>query len=128
MSDTANIFEQSPDLDTFGGRLSRARDASGLSVKDLAWRLSVKMATVKAWESDRSQPSSHRLSNLTGLLGVSISWLLHGAGAGPREVDEPSAEIFAEQLSQLRLLHIETGQLISRIQEDLEGMQAASRR
>jgi transcriptional regulator with XRE-family HTH domain len=135
VSDTTNIFEQSPDLDTFGGRLSRARDASGLSLKDLAWRLSVKMATLQAWENDRSQPSSHRLSILTGLLGVSISWLLHGVGTGPAEADEPSAgmdapspEIFAEQLSQLKLLHVETGQFITRIQGYLDGMQAGLRR
>lgn len=122
VSDTTNIFEQSPDLDTFGGRLSRARDASGLSVKELAWQLGVEMATINAWESDRSQPSSHRFSYLTGLLGVTLSWLLHGVGSGPVEFDEPSTEIFAEQLSRLKLMHSEAGQLINAIQGELRSI------
>ena len=128
MSDTTNIFEQFPDFDTFGGRLSRARDASGMSVRDLAWRLGVRMATVNAWERDRSQPGSHRLSHLSGLLGVSLSWLLHGVGTGPAlDDEEPSNDAFAEQLAKLKDLHAETGQLISRIQGGLCQIAAANR-
>lgn len=126
MPDTTNIFEENPDFDTFGGRLSRARDASGLSVKDLAWRLGVKIATINAWETDRSQPGSHRLANLSGLLNVSLSWLLHGVGTGPADPDQdPSAEAFGEQLARLKLLHAETGQLIGRIQNDLDRLGTA---
>ncbi|MBZ9671102.1 helix-turn-helix domain-containing protein [Mesorhizobium sp. B2-1-8] len=122
MSDTTNIFEQSPDFDTFGGRLSRARDASGLSVKELAWQLSVNMSTINAWESDRSQPSSHRLFNITGLLGVSLSWLLHGIGIGPAEDDfESPMDAFSEQLTKLRALHSDTGRLIRQMQQQMEG-------
>ncbi|MBZ9794074.1 helix-turn-helix domain-containing protein [Mesorhizobium sp. ES1-4] len=122
MSDTTNIFEQSPDFDTFGGRLSRARDASGLSVKELAWQLSVNMSTINAWESDRSQPSSHRLFNITGLLGVSLSWLLHGIGSGPAEDDfESPIDAFSEQLARLRALHSDTGRLIRQMQQQMEG-------
>jgi len=121
VSDTTNIFEETPDDDTTGGRLSRAREASGLSVKDLAWRLGVKIATVKAWESDRSQPSSHRLANIAGLLKVSLSWIVHGVGIGPSEDEHPATDglqtnpEIAAQLNRLRLLHVETGLLLERM-------------
>jgi transcriptional regulator with XRE-family HTH domain len=125
VSDTTNIFEETPDDDTTGGRLSRAREASGLTVKDLAWRLGVKIATVKAWESDRSQPSSHRLSNIAGLLKVSLSWIVHGVGIGPAEEepqtdgDQANPEITA-QLNRLRLLHVETGLLLERMKGEAD--------
>ena len=85
MSDTTTIFEQEQDLDTFGGRLSRARAASGLSEKELAWRLGVKQATIQAWECDRSQPNAQRMIRLSGLLGVSLLWFLQGIGYGPAD-------------------------------------------
>lgn len=127
MSDTTNIYEESPDLDTIGGRLSRAREASGLSIKQLAMRLGVKTATVQAWESDRSQPGSHRLTMLSGLLGVSLSWILHGVGIAPAEEMEASqkAGLLNAQLDRLVLLHAETGQLINRLQSDMERLNGA---
>lgn len=126
MSDTKNIFEEDPDLDTIGGRISRAREASGLSAKELAWRLGVKVATVHAWESDRSQPSSHRLSTLAGLLQVSLSWIVHGIGIGPSDdlAGETSREMTA-QLDQLRLLHVETGLLIEKLKGEFDRIASA---
>ena len=117
MSDTTTIFEREQDLDTFGGRLSRARTASGLSTRDLAWRLGAKPETITAWECDRSQPSALRMDKLAGLLNVSLSWLLHGMGTAPVDADEESAvNAVGEQLSKLKQLHAETGLLIGRIE------------
>ncbi|RWE92281.1 helix-turn-helix domain-containing protein [Mesorhizobium sp.] len=125
MTDTTNIYEEMPDLDTSGGRFSRAREASGLSAKQLAWRLGVKMATINAWESDRSQPGSHRLANLSGILNVSISWILHGVGTAPSEPERGEmAESLNSKLRQLKLLHAETGHLISRVQDEMERLGA----
>ncbi|MBA3448728.1 MAG: helix-turn-helix transcriptional regulator [Pseudaminobacter sp.] len=127
MYDTTNIYEEMPDLDTIGGRLSRARDASGLSIRQLALRLGVKMATISNWESDRAQPGSHRLATLSGLLGVSLSWVLHGVGIGPSDELQPSqkADALNAQLDRLVLLHAETGQLITRLQDDMGRLGAA---
>ena len=129
VSDTPNIFEQKPDDDTFGGRFSRARDAAGLNTRELAWRLGVKVATIQAWETDRSQPGSRRLALLSGLLGVSLSWLLHGIGIGPMEADSNDSEEAVEtRLTRLRQLHLETGQLIGQIESDLDRMAMAAPR
>ena len=129
MPDTTNIFEQTPDLDTFGGRLSRAREAAGLSVKELAWRLGARMTTVTGWESDRSQPDSHRLGIMCGVLNVSLSWLVHGVGDGPTELD-PDAVVraFGERFARLKSLHQETTRLLGRIQADLERLSGPAER
>ena len=121
MPNTMSIYEETPDFDTTGGRLSRARDASGLSIRQLALRLGVKIDTINAWESDRSEPGSHRLPNLDGLLHVSLPWILHGVGSGPTLYQETETVESADaQLQRLRTLHVETGHLISRLQSDLE--------
>ena len=114
MSDTTTIFEEEPDLDTFGGRLSRALDVSDLNTRELAWRLGVR-------ETDRSQPGSHRLDKLSGLLNVSLSWLLHGVGTAPAEHREQhEIGLICEQLAKLKLLHAQTGQLIGSIEQRLD--------
>ncbi|MGS1096203.1 helix-turn-helix domain-containing protein [Aquamicrobium terrae] len=129
MADTENIFEELPDMDTFGGRFSRALDACDLDARGFARRIGVRTATVRAWETDRTMPNFHRLTKIAGLLGVSIAWLLHGVGQGPNEsgAEAESPEHVGEQLAKLKLLHAETGQLISRLQGDLDRMAAAGR-
>ena len=127
MPNTTNIFEQEPDNDTLGGRLCRAREATEMSIKELAWRLGVKKTTIQMWESDRSEPGSHRLANLAGLLNVSLSWILHGVGAGPAERRDEQSDSAEAQLRRLRTLHEETGSLIARLQSDLDYRLSAMR-
>lgn len=97
-----------------------------MSVKQLAWRLGVKISTINAWESDRSQPGAHRLNMLSGLLGVSLSWVLHGVGIAPVETDDhgETLEALGSQLDKLRNLHTETGHLIRRLQSDMDRLAA----
>nr|WP_246470687.1 helix-turn-helix transcriptional regulator [Aminobacter carboxidus] len=104
--------------------MSRAREASGLSTGDLAWRLGIKIATVNAWERDRSQPGAHRITKLAGLLGTSISWILHGIGPAPRE-DDLSAASISLQMERLRRLHRQTGNLIGQLERDLRKLENA---
>jgi transcriptional regulator with XRE-family HTH domain len=121
VSDTTYIYEEKPDMDTIGGRISRAREAAGLSVEQIAWQLGVKIATVNTWESDRALPGSMRLNRLAGMIGVSISWILHGVGTAPAEHGgQQSIDNVTAQLEKLKLLHLETGQLIGQIEKDLE--------
>ncbi|MBX9454485.1 MAG: helix-turn-helix domain-containing protein [Mesorhizobium sp.] len=123
--DTATIYSDIPDTDTLGGRLSRARDAVGLSAAQLARRIGVQSSTIQAWESDRSQPRANRLSMLAGVLNVSLSWLLYGVGTSPiEETGAELAESVAFQLDRLKRLHQETAEVIGQIERDLGRMAA----
>ena len=75
---------------TFGDRLAAAREAAGLTQKNLAKRLGVKVKTIAAWENDISEPRANRLQMLAGLLNVSLMWLLNGEGDG---VAPPGEEV-----------------------------------
>lgn len=123
MTDTRTIYSEIPDDDTLGGRLSRARDAAGLSAAQLARRIGVHSATVQGWESDRSQPRANRLSTIAGVLGTSLSWLLYGIGTAPNE-DEAKVERVALQFERLKRLHAETAQVIRQIEHDMAHLAA----
>lgn len=119
-----NMFSSPPDVDTLGGRLSRARDASGMSAAQFARRLGVKTATVQAWESDRSEPRSSRLSMIAGILNVSTPWLLHGVGSAP--ADDPRNDAIAVlrgQVDKLRQAHDNTGAILQRVENELVRLQ-----
>jgi transcriptional regulator with XRE-family HTH domain len=71
-----------PDVATFGDRVAAARGAAGMTQAVLARRLGVRLATLRAWENDLSEPRANRLSMLAGLLNVSMMWLINGEGDG----------------------------------------------
>ncbi|PJI92476.1 helix-turn-helix protein [Yoonia maricola] len=73
---------------TFGDRLAGARDAAGLDQQKLAEKLGVKVSLIRAWENDLKEPRANRLQMLSGIIGVSMSWLLTGEGEGPEAPDE----------------------------------------
>ncbi|MHB2264961.1 helix-turn-helix domain-containing protein [Aliihoeflea sp. PC F10.4] len=121
MPDTTTIYSENPDLDTLGGRLSRARDAVGMTTAQLARRLGVQTSTLQAWESDRSQPRANRLSMLAGVLNVSLSWLLYGVGTAPVDEDlrDETVRAISAQLSELKRLHAQSAAVITQIEEEL---------
>lgn len=114
----------SADAATFGDRLAAAREAAGLSQEELSRRLGVKLKSIKGWEDDVADPRANRLQMLSGLLNVSIRWLLTGEGEGvsaPGETPPPPAdmrEILAE-LARMRAqslaLATDMGQLEKRL-------------
>ena len=85
--------------DTLGGRLLRARDAANLTVSETAHRLGVKPSTLQAWESDRSEPRSNKLTMAAGILNVSPAWLLIGKGEGPSAVSQGEIDMLSRELS-----------------------------
>ncbi|MDO6727360.1 MAG: helix-turn-helix domain-containing protein [Cognatishimia sp.] len=85
MTDDAGWFSEAEA--TFGDRLAGARESAGLTQKALAKNLGVKTATLVAWENDLSEPRANRLQMLSGILGVSLGWLLTGEGDG---LDQPA--------------------------------------
>ena len=111
-------FDWSEDVSTFGDRLSRARDYAGMSQGQLARRIGVKVATIVNWETDRSEPRANRLQMLSGLLNVSIIWLMTGEGEGGPAEQEPPATgdrtDIREILNELRDLRLAQDRLADR--------------
>lgn len=86
----ADVNWYSDDVATFGDRLATAREATGLSQSQLARQLGVKLATLRGWENDVAEPRANRVQMLSGMLNVTLGWLLTGdtsevhlAEAGP---------------------------------------------
>ncbi|MDE4131977.1 helix-turn-helix domain-containing protein [Phaeobacter sp. QD34_3] len=98
-----------PDAATFGDRVAAAREAAGMNQSQLARRLGVKKSTLMGWEQDLSEPRANKLSMMSGLLNVSMSWLLTGEGEGMSEPGDLELETgdFAAVLSELRDLRTE---------------------
>lgn len=71
--------------ETLGGRIVYAREQQELTTAQLARRVGVKSETLQGWELDRSEPRSNRLLTLAGMLNVSPTWLLTGAGESPTD-------------------------------------------
>ena len=88
--------------DTTGGRLTRAREAKGLTTSQLARRVGVKTVTLQNWETDRTAPRSNRLAMLAGLLDVSPTWILIGRGEAPLEAEDGEAREDRQELLDLR--------------------------
>ncbi len=98
-----------PDAATFGDRVAAARERAGMTHGLLAKRLGVRPATLRAWESDASEPRANRLSMLAGLLNVSMMWLINGEGEGieaPTETAQVDGDIQVI-LTEMRVLRAE---------------------
>jgi transcriptional regulator with XRE-family HTH domain len=109
--------EHSGSADTLGGRIVYAREAQDLTTSQLARRMGVKTETLHDWETDRAEPRSNRLLTLAGMLNVSPTWLLTGAGESP-----------ADSLTETEMMHIRESVVRMREQvltlvEELEQLQ-----
>lgn len=101
-----------PEAATFGDRVAAARDSAGMTQAVLAKRLGVRLATLRAWENDLSEPRANRLSMLAGLLNVSMMWLINGEGEGiegPEEARLANADLQGV-LTEMRVLR---GEMLS---------------
>ena len=88
---------------TFGDRVAGAREAAGLDQETLAQQLGVKLTTLMDWEDDVSEPRSNKLQMLSGLLNVSITWLLTGEGVGVASPEAPADKtVSLDDLAELR--------------------------
>lgn len=119
-------FDWGEHASTFGDRLARAREYAGMDQAQLARRLGVKAATIKNWEFDRSEPRANRLQMLSGLLNVSMTWLMNGEGDGVPDASEPQppsdvTELLNE-LRDLRLAQVKLAERTGRIEKRLRGL------
>ncbi len=117
----------SEDAATFGDRLAGARDAAGLSQAALAKQLGVKLTTMEAWENDVKEPRANRLQMLSGMLGVSLVWLLTGEGEGPEEpttllTDDADIATILGHMRRLRAEMAKAAQDMGRLEKQLRLM------
>ena len=98
--------DHSGSADTLGGRIVYAREAQELTTSQLARRLGIKTETLHDWETDRAEPRSNRLLTLAGMLNVSPTWLLTGAGEAP-----------VDTLTETEMMHIRES--VERIREQV---------
>ncbi|RYH10065.1 helix-turn-helix domain-containing protein [Tropicimonas sp. IMCC6043] len=106
------------DTATFGDRVAGAREALGLDQTDLARRLGVKVKTVRGWENDLSEPRANKLQMLSGVLGVSLMWLLNGEGdglTGPAEEESVPVPEIRSLLLELRQIRAEMDDAADRL-------------
>ncbi|MEO0990388.1 MAG: helix-turn-helix domain-containing protein [Pseudomonadota bacterium] len=128
MTDHSEIPAQtdwySADSTTFGDRLAGAREAVGLSQAGLAQRLGVKTKTIQSWENDTSEPRANKLQMLSGVLNVTMNWLLTGVGEGldgPSNLTDAPNDV-TEVLTEIRTLRAEitsAGEKLGRLEKRL---------
>ena len=119
MVDTLDWY--SPKTATFGDRVAAAREAAGMSQKQLAKRLGVRLTTLRSWEDDLSEPRANRLSIMAGLLNVSMMWLINGEGeglAGPLDAPVMTRNILTE-LRDLRADMLARAEQVARLEKRL---------
>ena len=107
---------------TFGDRMAAAREAAGLTQTDLARRTGVRLTSIRSWENDQSEPRANTLQRVSGILGVSLMWLLAGEGEGATETPVGPSEDMRELLLELRALrgdHARIGERMGRLEKRL---------
>lgn len=116
------------DAATFGDRVAAAREAAGMTQKQLAKRLGVRVATLRAWEDDLSEPRANRLSIMAGLLNVSMMWIINGEGeglSGPVDVSGSLSDDMRNMLTELRDLRADMlarAEQVARLEKRLRAM------
>lgn len=101
---------------TFGDRLADARQVLDMSQADLAKRVGVKLSTLQKWEDDVSEPRANQLNMLSGLLNVTLRWLLTGEGDGLSPPSEsPMSHDVAAILTDLRQTQGELALIANRV-------------
>ena len=116
------------DVATLGDRITAAREAKGLSQPDFAGKLGVKLKTVQNWEDDRTEPRANRAQMMSGVLGVSVSWLLSGEGDGiPESMEATLPEGVRDILDELRQLQSDMTKKARRIGSIEKRLRSAGR-
>ena len=111
--------------DTLGGRIISARETQNLTTSQLARRLGVTTETLSDWENDRAAPRANRLMMLAGLVNVSPSWLLTGAGERPGEALSATEMMrIREQVNRIRELALSLADELNTLDERLNSYQS----
>ncbi len=115
----------SADAATFGDRLAGAREAAHLTQEVLARRLGVKLVTIQNWENDHSEPRANKLQMLSGMLSVSMRWLLTGEGDGidsPVETSSSDLQKALAEMARMRAQMLALSQDMGHLEKRMRGL------
>lgn len=116
MSELTDQNWYSNDAATFGDRVAAAREAQGLSQKDLSKKLGIGLKTLEGWENDMAEPRANKLQMLAGVLNVSLSWILTGDGQAPEDVLSEDDQLdLVDLMSEMRVLRTQMAQAADRM-------------
>jgi ribosome-binding protein aMBF1 (putative translation factor) len=117
MNDITSAAYYGEDVATLGDRIVAAREAKEFSQEDLSRRLGVKLNTVQSWESDHAEPRGNKAQMLSGVIGVTIMWLLTGEGDGAPEprTDDGKPTTLKDVLDDIRKLNSELSQQVCKL-------------
>ena len=102
-----NVLSSGDEEMTLGGRIHRSRTQAGMSLQMLANLAGVKASTLKAWETDRSEPRVNKLVAMSGILGVSPTYFIAEEGNAGKGVSSTRGRqdkiisLLAEEIGQL---------------------------
>src|SRR5690349_6355152 len=74
------------DRETWRTRLKAARNAAGLSQRELSGRMQIPQSTYAAYEAGQNEPDLNRFQQIAAELEVAVEWLVFGAGDPPEKV------------------------------------------
>lgn len=77
--------------ETFGDRLRRLREATGLSIEKAAHGMGVSFSALQAWETGKMMPKAAQLEKLARYYGTQTDYLLLGEAA---ETPEQQIKLF----------------------------------
>ncbi|NBD28709.1 MAG: helix-turn-helix domain-containing protein [Alphaproteobacteria bacterium] len=117
----------SDDTATFGDRLAAAREAASMTQKDLAKKLGIKLGTLRNWEDDLNEPRANKLQMVSGILGVSMRWLLTGEGDGidmPEDNQIEAADLrdILTEMRSLRAQITQSGEKLAQLEKRLRAV------
>lgn len=116
MSELTDQNWYSNDAATFGDRVAAAREAQGLSQKELSKKLGIGLKTLEGWENDMAEPRANKLQMLAGVLNVSLSWILTGDGQAPEDVLSEDDQLdLVDLMTEMRVLRTQMGQAADRM-------------
>lgn len=72
---------------SMGPRLRSAREAKGLEPAQVAERLGISEGAVRHHENGTRNPKTKTIAQYSRLYGVSVDWIMRGAGKGPHPSD-----------------------------------------
>lgn len=117
---SASATDRDPEV---GARIRQARNASGLSQRELAAQLQVQRRTVQKWEDGSSAITWRNLHRLAAAIDVSTDWIRFG-DVEPTAPAEPTLSLGALASVMQRLIERQLGSRLDRIERHLDAIAA----